>query len=286
MQKGKFPAQYCEHHASTVHQFIASHAVLSDWPALQKALINSLVDEPAWKLVLPMLACECAGGEASLAIPANVAWLCLRHAAHLMNDAADQAVTFSQPPELAAGLIFAGYRIVSDMANAEAISRLVGEFSTAALHSALGQSIFTSPHARDASSEDPLELYWQAVILKSGSIFQAGTASGALVVTHQPDWIQALSEYGSALGVMLQILDDCRDHAEDRRKRSHLPGLPALLENLLTEHPEQALPETISLILLEWQRRALHALSAFPNSPALDVLRQIPTHILTQNSDG
>lgn len=117
-------------------------------------------------------------------------------------------------------------------------------------------------------------------MLKSGSIFQAGAAGGAAVASNRQDWIVALGEYGSALGVMLQVLDDCRDRMDDQLKRGAVPGLPSLLENLLMGPNKQALPEALSLILFEWQRRALQALSGLPRSPALEILRQVPNDIL------
>ena len=87
-------------------------------------------------------------------------------------------------------------------------------------------------------------------------------------------------DYGSSLGVMLQILDDCRDRFEDQNGHAALPGLPALLENLLPGAGELALPETLSRILQEWQNRAILAIAGLPDSPALTVLRQIPGMIL------
>ena len=128
--------------------------------------------------------------------------------------------------------------------------------------------------------EDMLEKYWQATILKSGSIYRAGTAGGAAVGTGRQDWIIALGDYGSALGVMLQVLDDCRDQYVDQEARPALPGLPTLMENLMPGSGDQGLSETISMILLEWQRRALDALSGLPESPAKELLRQIPIWIL------
>ena len=130
--------------------------------------------------------------------------------------------------------------------------------------------MFISPIDSRDQPEDYLERYWQATILKSGSIFQAGASAGAATATNRQDWIDALGDYGCALGVMLQVLDDCRDHVDDRNQHVTPLGLPILLENLMPGSDKQALSEALSQILLEWQRR--------------EFLTRIPAQILNLQS--
>jgi len=108
--------------------------------------------------------------------------------------------------------------------------RVLFQLTKAGLQSAHGQSLFFSSVGSERQHGDDLERYWQATILKSGSIYRAGAAVVQLRDRLQ-ELIEALGDYGSALGVMLQVLDDCRDRIDDPVKHPDLPGLPALLEN-------------------------------------------------------
>ena len=263
-----------------LREYIEHTPAFDRWPELSTDLLQSMAGEPDWKLSLPLLACEAVGGDPNSALPAVAAWLCMRHAAPLMDSATDLGEGTANQIGMSAALIFAGFLMICDLADDTATQRVMKEFSNAGLHSAVGQSLFISPMNLEQPQKNPLEQYWQAVILKSGSIFQAGAAGGAASASKRQDWITSLGEYGSALGVMLQVLDDCRDRKVDQLKRSPLQGLPALLQDLLPGAGEQALPEVVSQILSEWRRRALLSLSDLPNSTALDILRHIPDDIL------
>ena len=279
----------CQAYGDLVAQYIARAPFLSEWPGLTGELFGSLTGEHPWKVVLPMLACQTAGGDPETALPASAAWLCLRHAAHMLDAVADgdwnRVNAGSSPrPGLAAGLIFSALQFVTEYGDGSTVKRVLTQFSSSGLHSALGQSMFISPIDTRDQPEDYLERYWQATILKSGSIFQAGASAGAATATDRQDWIDALGDYGCALGVMLQVLDDCRDHVDDRSQHVTPSGLPILLENLMPGSDKQALSEALSQILLEWQRRALQALSNLPDSPGREFLTRIPAQILNLQS--
>jgi hypothetical protein len=271
--------------AELVHKYIEDTPVLSDWPELRTKLLHGLSTEPDYNLALSLLTCQAVGGEPEAVLPVAAGWLCLSHAAHWMDAATDIDQASSDKESLnrtglATSLIFAGFQFVAEIKDSIALRRVLSQFSSAGLNSALGQTMFISPTNSVDQHEDALEQYWQAVILKSGSIYRAGAAGGAAAITNRQDWIEAMGDYGSALGVMLQVLDDCRDHVDDRIRRAFLPGLPTFLEKLMPGSSEDTLPETISLILLEWQRRAVQALSGFPNSPTIEILRQLPARII------
>ncbi len=272
-------------YSAKVLQYIENTPVLDEWPGLRVELQHSITGEPPWKLALPILACQASGSEPDLALPMTAAWLCLRHAAHLLDRAFEPGTEIiDQKPSnkvgLAVSLVFTGYKFIAGLGDPTVIGRVLVQLSDSGLQSALGQKMLSSPMGGEDVSADALERYWQAMILKSGSIYRAGTAGGAAVSTNRQDWITALGDYGSALGVMLQVLDDCRDQYVDQANRPDLPGLPTLMENLIPGSGDQDLSQTISLILLEWQRRALDALMILPESNAKRTLEQIPYHIL------
>jgi geranylgeranyl pyrophosphate synthase len=57
-----------------------------------------------------------------------------------------------------------------------------------------------------------LERYWEATILRSGSIYRAGAAAGAAVSAgSMNNIVDLLGDFGTYIGVILQIFDDCRD---------------------------------------------------------------------------
>ena len=107
--------------------------------------------------------------------------------------------------------------------------------------------------------------------------------------------ITALGEFGSCIGVILQVLDDCRDILADLNAAtsnittplfSLMKIKPESLKPLITEKPKSNraimtenllqrtnMPVMISGILLEWRRRALESLTSIEKSAALDLLK-------------
>lgn len=277
--------QHCRNQAALIGQYIQQAAALDDWPALRQELTLSLTGQPHFLLALPLLTCQSAGGAPEKALPVAAAWLSFHHGAHLLDKDCGQERRKSANADLAAGLIFAGFELVKAIPDSAARLKILDLFSANGLHSARGKGMFQAVQDAPETADARLERYWQAVILKSGSIFSAGAAAGAATATDRQDVLDALGEFGTCLGVILQVIDDCRDDRRDRIERPALPGLPALLADQLGPAHEKALPEVLSQILIDWQRRAVEALSRLPDTEEVELLKQIPGYILNRRMD-
>jgi geranylgeranyl pyrophosphate synthase len=233
----------------------------------------------------------------------------LVHAAYLIDDLQDgdlERVSRITPPEnamtLAIAWIFAAYRMLDDPELPHKTrSRVVDILSQAGFDSAHGQHLELSRSTEDLNNNKQLEAYWQSVIDKSGSIYAAGAAVGAVVGTDSTDWIEALSDYGLSLGVIMQVVDDTRDLWNDAHHSHKSPTLPTILHELATGHssihdPDHSLPRNVSTdkeleiakslmeaniptvisdILLEWRRRGLESLSILKPSSSRDILANL-----------
>ena len=85
-----------------------------------------------------------------------------------------------------------------------------------------------------------------------------------------------------ALGVIKQVIDDCRDMITDRggEKKNRLPTI--LISLILDKNKQNTedilqvgIPDIVADILLEWQRRGLESLYFLPPSTARDELEFI-----------
>jgi geranylgeranyl pyrophosphate synthase len=140
------------------------------------------------------------------------------------------------------------------------------------------------------------------VIYKSGSIYRAATAGAAIIAGADVSQVSAMAEYGNALGVLQQVLDDCRDVQDLSRQPNGEISLPVLVHALATGKEELVgeeiaallknsharlfqtlqeaeVPELLSEIWMEWRRRALDSLENIPQSPDRDVLAFLPDRI-------
>jgi geranylgeranyl pyrophosphate synthase len=277
-------------------------------------LSEQLSKASPWALALPGISCWAAGGALADAIPIAAAWAALHYAACILDAVQDgnkaQTTRFDTPVEavnLATGLVFVAFRFLDDVqACSKVVRRIASIFYEAGFRSALGQHLDLSQNLKGMPATEALEVYWRAVIYKSGSIFRAG---GAAAGTDSERLITALGEFGNVLGVIQQILDDCRDvlvgsetadceislpllllstTAENDlagRQRLHIlsTGPPPSREALLQVLHEADVPDIITDVLLEWRRRALNSLTALKHSEAVDALRGIVEHILTSS---
>jgi geranylgeranyl pyrophosphate synthase len=190
-------------------------------------------------------------------------------------------------------------------------NRIVALFSQSGFDSSLGQYQVTTLSGGRAEYSDPLENYWISVILKSGSIYRAGAAGGAIAGSGINSQIEALSDYGIGLGVIWQVIDDCHDILIDRTGKTKKATLPTILYELVrdqrpvqvdvsgqalrhsTGQPSErasksladaGIPEIIADILLEWRRRAIQGLQVLEPSPAKNDLVEIIEHVLSSKS--
>ena len=147
-----------------------------------------------------------------------------------------------------------------------------------------------------------LEAYWLELILKAGSVFNAAAAGGAAAGGADEKTIEGLGDYGAALGVIVQMLDDGRDLLKTSEQdviEAWQVSLPLLLYLLATGERQVVFPavhtraewqarlrearviESFSAILLQWQARALESLQGLSLSPeGKKMLEEFPALIL------
>jgi geranylgeranyl pyrophosphate synthase len=120
-------------------------------------------------------------------------------------------------------------------------------------------------------------------------MFRIGAAGGAAAGTADDTLIEALGDYGNALGVIMQLLDDCRDLLDQKTDRFEV-SLPILLYSLAigsekvifpaTGSSEETIsclqrahvPEMIATLIQEWQKNALKSLEPLNGSKTMDAL--------------
>lgn len=120
----------------------------------------------------------------------------------------------------------------------------MGVFSDAGFKAALGQHI-SFGQLETLPMEQAIEQYWRMVILKSGSIFWMATASGAAAGTADEELIEALGDSSMAIGVIMQIMDDCRDILDISTSKYEV-SLPVLLYSLAKGSEKVMFPEVRS----------------------------------------
>lgn len=293
---------------------IAAWPAFSDWPECRQALLGFAAQDAAWIHAMSVLGCLAAGGQVEDALPVAAAWTTLRHAANALDDLQDgrsSAPGSQLPPAQASactvGMLFAAFTMISSSSYPPVIIAKVTEIlSFEGFKSSLGQSLGLGAEAGGSTINDQVQHYWKAAILKSGSIYRAGLMAGASVSPNLDEkTLHALGEYGVAFGVILQILDDARDTQQDKlNNRRTLPWLLIALDEqnrlrrAAPEIPETQInatstadwseqlaaarvPEMISSILTEWQRRAQASLEQLPESDAKEKLREVLEYVLT-----
>lgn len=302
--------------STDVTSFIRGLPSFRQWPECQHLLMNMLALDEPWNHALPILTCKAVGGGQCKAIPVAAAWITLVHAASLIDDIQDGDLGISiqlERPDVALNIaiawIFAAFRMLDDpLLDPRTRNRIVTIFANAGFDSSIGQFQGLVLEAEKSDSVDPLRKYWNAVILKSGSIYMAGAVAGAAVGTDSTALFEAMTDYGTALGIIRQVIDDCQDFQTDAKFPEKQSKLPALLHSmvadqrfrkqrdrkdkddhsdaqLLSQNPhllvEAGIPEIVADILLEWRRRALESLRKLEPSEARNALENILDDVMT-----
>jgi len=292
-----------------VISFIRESSTLQNWPESRQLLVNILSTDPSWIHALPVLACKAIEEKPSDAVPAAAAWITLVHASNVLDIIQDgDAHRLSQfkSPQLASTVaiawIFSAFNMIDNPSyDSEIQNKITRTFSSAGIDSSIGQYRGSVINSNKSNAIERLEDYWNVVIMKSGSIFKAGIAAGAIVGGGSEEVIEALGDYGSALGVIRQVMDDCRDVWKDIKASEKYQTLPTLLQWIISENqrfrhreksikvkkrtelidqPDQVLlstdlPEIITDILFEWRRRAFESLNQIKPSEARKMLEAI-----------
>ncbi len=212
---------------------------------------------------------------------------------------------------IAVAWIFMGFHLIDDPAlSTETRNKIYAMYSRFGFASAMGQYQEMKLDSIPTDAVDPLHAYWSALISKSGSIYQAGTICGAVAGAGSKDQIEALGDFGICLGVIRQVIDDCRDVWLDGKTAKKIPTLPMLLRaELINPEPEKkqrtgkflplqasiepdgvyteaGIPEIIADTLQEWQRRALESLQRLDASEARSSLEDVLAYVLTPRIPG
>ncbi len=284
--------------------WVSSTKLIQEWPECRQVYLERLSADLPSIVALPFLSCLAVGGYTADAIPVAVAWSMLRYAADFLDAVHDRDEFpdgISDPGiaiGYANGLIFAAFGSISTIRNQNIVRRVTTLFSQTAFQASLGQYLCQQ---QKASNDITLESYWHSTILKSGSIFRAGLGGGAASIGNVPDhYITALGDFGNALGVIRQIIDDCRDVLDEPDASIYEVTLPLLMlalrreesiielmasinsrEALSVAFSEANVPEMITSILLEWHRRALESLANLEHNNEIIALEGILKDFVT-----
>jgi geranylgeranyl pyrophosphate synthase len=219
----------------------------------------------------------------------------------IIQDGDDLPGNINNPADIlgfANGLIFAAFNEITMMHDMKSVQLVSTLFSRTAFQSAIGADLSLKIKRKNDST---LESYWQATILKSGSIFKAGLCGGAMVGENPSDaYIAKIGDFGTALGVIRQIIDDCRDVLEETKLSAYEVTLPLLLlaekqgrslSEIMQEYrTKEALtsglitadvPEIIASVLLEWRHRAMSSLKNLECTEAVNALETVVQEFIT-----
>lgn len=149
--------------------------------------------------------------------------------------------------------------------------------SEACTHMVLGQ---TDDLAAEGRSDITLEQLRQIHARKTGALLHASVCAGACAASASADQLRALSQYGSAIGVAFQIVDDILDVTGDDATLGK-PAGSDLKHDKATYPKLVGLTESKRLARLA-EKEALTALEVFGESA--EPLREIARYIVERNT--
>jgi geranylgeranyl pyrophosphate synthase len=168
-------------------------------------------------LELPGLCCQAMGGDPQLAAWVTAAWGSLYTAAHTIdtiedNDRADPWWAELGPAaaiNAATGLYAGSTLFLLELSHLgishSTIIEILSKFHQTILRMCSGQ------HIDITTKRLSLDEYWQVAESKSGSFFGLACYAGARLATDDPSALSCLLNFGTHLGVLIQIGDDAKD---------------------------------------------------------------------------
>lgn len=264
--------------------------ILTGFPTCRSWLAQHTTDLPDWQIALPAIACLATGGSFDDGISVASAWYLLCLASDVFDHVEDGEFMVTddglcssgEATNLGTGLIFLSFHGLSSLEDAAGATRCNRIFSDLGFTAARGQhqDLGVAP----LTVGDALEKYWDTIVLKSGSVFRASMAGGAACGTPDAAIVNGLGDYGTALGVMLQLLDDCKDvfKVSNGTIDKWEISLPLLFYLMASEKDEVIFPvvntraewhkclreagvvEMLSSILLQWQKYAVTSIQHLP----------------------
>ena len=163
---------------------------------------------------LALLACAANGGNPCTAAPVTAAWQLLRLSAKLLDDAEDRSVGDDFPFHInvATGLLVGAHLALASLPSQISVDRawrISQALDDAVLKAAAGQ------HADLKASYKPEgvvpEGWLEIARAKSGALFGWAAWAGAVVAGAEEQVLESYREYGTCLGVLVQVADDLND---------------------------------------------------------------------------
>jgi len=296
--------QQLHEYTTPVIQRLLSDELSSTFPDCSRLLEHHILETPAWQIALPVICSQAVGGRVDAGNTVAAAWYPISIASEILDSVEDKEFIpdhIIPSPEaatnLATSLIFLAFHSLSSIQDPDEVRRVTRIYSRLGFEATNGQHRDLT--TTSATVEQHLSDYWETIILKSGSVFRMATAGGAASGTSDEALIEALGDYGTALGVMLQLLDDCRDAFSQSHEAIHWEiTLPLLLYLMTIGEEKIAFPnintraewssvlsemgviDAISALLLEWKIRALESLAPLSMSEEKLILEKIPSFFL------
>jgi hypothetical protein len=297
----------CQKYASLVINKLQSDELISTFSEYAQFHNDRIQKMPDWQIALPVFACLAAGGSLDDGIILASAWAPFILASEVLDNVEDKELVpdrFLTSPEtasnLATGLIFTSFHTLTSIKDAGKARQIVGIFSGLGFDAVHGQHRDLL-HTR-LPVEEFMNNYWEIIILKSGSIFRVATEGGAVAGGADEKIAEALGDYGVSLGVLLQLMDDCRDAFNDSPEAIKWEiSLPLLLYLMMVGEENIIFPdvrsqaewsdllkkagviEAISSVLLQWKSRALESLRPLGKSKEKLILERFPSLFLKRN---
>ena len=188
--------------------------------ALRKDLVGLLAEasnrDELWQhgatALLPLLACEAAGGRADQAVPASAAWRALDMAGKVMDDVQDGDALRATGSDVVSRLIqvATGYYAMSMLC----LTRLPSDVyidASGELQRAILKMVGGQDHGSVLVGVDGVRGTLETAGATSGRLLALAAWLGARCATSEPKVIGRLSEFGLNSGILLQLLDDLVD---------------------------------------------------------------------------
>jgi geranylgeranyl pyrophosphate synthase len=225
---------------STTH-YLSTKRMFATWQGMESILRRSASTRPRdW--MLPIVACQAAGGSPEKAIPAVATLACAQISIILTDDMLDDDPR-GEYRRIGHGRA-ANYAIAFQSAGVDALlesgfnPRLTQE-AVRSLNAMMAQTAFGQELDIQNPPDEPA--YWRVVENKSTPFYACAFHLGALSANADPGVADALKRLGGIYGEMIQIHDDLNDtmatpaNADWLQRRKPLPILFALT----VDHPER-----------------------------------------------
>ena len=164
---------------------------------------------------LPILTCQACGGNSGPGIIVAASWQLVRIAAKVFDDVEDGETSLT--PDLlnaATGFLFVAQlvleRLLSYGVPVPLVHEIATQLSAAMLKSSAGQHADLTARCVDSMQWNP-DSWLEVALAKSGELLAWAAWAGASAAGADQDVRNCYREYGSRLGIVLQIADDYND---------------------------------------------------------------------------